>query len=106
MREPKMSDNPKIDPALQSLEARLTAMVPRLPPGVHKQLLYECAFAAGRAAGQRASRHVIRASTAVTLVLALLSVSLPYRAAVHPEAAPLAHTSQSHNILEAERDRS
>jgi hypothetical protein len=100
-----MSDHPWIDPELQSLEARLTSLPPRLPADEQKQLLYECAFAAGKRAGQRASRRMIRASTAVSFVLTLLCVGLAYRANVRQDSVPLAHTSPSYAIAEGERDR-
>jgi hypothetical protein len=101
-----MNDNLWIDPELQSLEARLASQAPRLPATEQTQLLYQCAFAAGKAAGQRACHRVIQASTAVTLVLALLCVSLAYRATLHHEPAPLAHTPPSHGTSEVERERS
>src|SRR5438045_7376781 len=76
LREAEMTDNPLRNPELQSLEARLASMPPRLGAGEQQQLLYQCAFAAGKAAGQRASGRVIRGWTAVTSILALLCVGL------------------------------
>lgn len=63
------------DPRLQALEARLAAMPPQLSTVQQQQLLYECAFAAGR----QSARHTVRrwqASFAGMMVL-LVGLSLP-----------------------------
>jgi hypothetical protein len=100
-----MNDNPLSDPGLQSLEARLASMPPRLAAGEQQQLLYQCAFVAGKAVGQEASRRVIQAWTAVASILALLCVGLAYRMTSQLEHT-LAHSSPSDGAAEVERAQS
>ena len=52
-----MKESQLNQPELQLLEAQLTEMLPRLPLEQQTELLYRCAFTAGRHEGaQRASR--------------------------------------------------
>src|SRR3954468_21330221 len=90
-----MNDNPLNDPLLQSLEARLAGIPPRLPAAEHQQLLYQCAFAAGKAVGQRASSRVIQSWAAAASILALLCAGLAYRTVLDRQLT-LAHSSLAH----------
>src|SRR6266850_7671925 len=74
-----MDDHPLNDPTLQALEARLSALPPRLPERDRQQLLYQCGVAAGQTAAQRAGAQSTRRWMAVTTLLALLSLTLGYR---------------------------
>lgn len=63
------------DPRLQALEARLAAMPPQLSTAQQQQLLYQCAFAAGR----QSARHTVRRWQAAVagLTVVLMGLSLP-----------------------------
>lgn len=63
------------DPRLQALEARLAAMQPQLSTAQQQQLLYQCAFAAGR----QSARHTVRRWQAAVagLMVVLVGLSLP-----------------------------
>ena len=64
------------DPALQALEARLAGVMPQVSATERNELLYQCAFAAGRQAANRTVR-TWQATAAVLVVLLLgMSVSL------------------------------
>ena len=69
------------DAQFQLLEARLAAAAPQLSPSEQQQLLYECAFAAGRNANRKWLRNwQIAAAGLVGMVLGLgLSLSLPIK---------------------------
>ncbi|MBW8883649.1 MAG: hypothetical protein JF612_02495 [Planctomycetia bacterium] len=99
-----MNDNPLNDPLLQSLEARLAGIPPRLPAGQQQQLLYECAFAAGKAAGRRASSRVIQSWAVAASILALLCAGLAYRTVLDRQPA-LAHSSPAHGAAHIKPDR-
>jgi hypothetical protein len=100
-----MNDHSLGDPALQSLEARLASLPPRLAAGEQQQLLYHCALAAGEAAGQRASSRAMRGWIAATSILALVCLGLTYRTAWHPEPA-LVHLSRTDGRANFEQRRS
>ena len=78
---------------LQSLEARLASLPPRLPAGDAQQLLYQCAFAAGQAAGQRANSRAVQRWMIAASLLVLLCGGLAYRAAslAHPSLGKSEH---------------
>jgi hypothetical protein len=84
-----MNDNFLNDPVLQSLEARLAALPPRLSTPEREQLLYHAAFAAGQTAATRTTAHNARPWIGATAVLALLSLTLGYRALVTPSGIAL-----------------
>jgi hypothetical protein len=65
-----MNEHPINDPKLQSFEARLAALTPQLSAGEQQQLLYQCAFAAGR----KANRRSVRRWQAVAALLAVVMV--------------------------------
>lgn len=67
-----MNDHQLNDPRLESLEAYLSSLSPRLASDEQRELLYQCAFAAGE---QAAKQHVRRWRTA-TLALSLLTCGL------------------------------
>ncbi|MBC7854717.1 MAG: hypothetical protein IAF94_14900 [Pirellulaceae bacterium] len=70
-----MNEHTLHDPQLQSLEARLAAMLLQVSPGEQQQLLYQCAFAAGKGVSTRSVRRW-QAGAAVLIVL-LLGMSVP-----------------------------
>jgi len=63
------------DPALQALEARLAAVTPQVSATDRNELLYQCAFAAGRKAANRTIRTW--QATAAMLVVLVLGMSIP-----------------------------
>ena len=71
-----MNDDFAIDPALQSLEARLSAVRPKLPDREAQELLYQCAFAAGQKLAARRTRRWQITSAAMAVLLLGVSVSL------------------------------
>jgi hypothetical protein len=75
-----MNDQSLNDPLLQSLEARLAAIVPQVSQVEQQQLLYQCAFAAGRQSGIRAVRCWQAASAVlVCLVFGLSALYFDHR---------------------------
>ena len=64
------------DPRLQALEARLAAMPPQLSTAQQQQLLYQCAFAAGRQSARHTVRHWQAAVAGLMVVLVGLSLPL------------------------------
>jgi len=70
-----MNDHPLDDPRLRSLEAQLAQMPPQASPAEQQQMLYQCAFAAGRQAARKTTRRW-QAATAVLAVLFGLSIPL------------------------------
>lgn len=70
--------NPKRldDPALQSLEDQLAGLAPQLPAAEQQDLLYRCAFAAGRQAMMRPLRRWQAAAATLSVLLAVLCVPL------------------------------
>ena len=96
-----MNDHSLNDPQLQSLEARLAAMAPRASAAEQQQLLYQCAFAAGRSAsGKLIRRWQVAVGTLAALLLAV-SVSLvqdrflPARQVVEVPVSPREAAQQS-----------
>jgi len=71
-----MNDDFPIDPALQSLEARLAGLRPKLSEREAQELLYQCAFAAGEKAAARRTRRWQLASAAMVVLLVGMSVPL------------------------------
>jgi hypothetical protein len=69
-------DYPLNDPQLQALEARLRAMTPPALPAEQQQLLYGCAFAAGRRVALRALRPWQGAAVVLTVLLIGATVPL------------------------------
>jgi len=100
-----MNDHPLSDPALQSLEARLASLPPRLAAGERQELLYRCAFAAGESAGRRASSRAILGWMVTTSILALVCLALTYRAVSLLQPA-LAHSSPTELRDRLEQPRS
>lgn len=70
-----MNEHTLHDPLLQSLEARLAATPLQLSTGEQQQLLYQCAFVAGKKTSTRSLRRW-QAAAAVLAVL-LLGMSVP-----------------------------
>jgi hypothetical protein len=70
-----MNDHPLDNPRLRSLEAQLAQLAPQASPAEQQQLLYQCAFAAGRQAARKTIRRW-QAATAVVAVLFGLSMPL------------------------------
>ena len=70
-----MNEHTLHDPQLQSLEARLAATNLQISAGEQQQLLYRCAFAAGKSASIRSVRRWQAAAAA--LVLLALGMSVP-----------------------------
>jgi hypothetical protein len=70
-----MNEHTLHDPQLQSLEARLAATPLQLSAGEQQQLLYQCAFAAGK----KTSTHSLRRwqAAAAVLVVLLAGISIP-----------------------------
>lgn len=90
-----MNPSSNIDPELQSLEARLADMAPRLPRDEQKQLLYECAFAAGRKQGA-AALWKWRASAGSLAVVLLVAAAINIFAAGNDDrVGPSVATSPS-----------
>jgi hypothetical protein len=69
-----MSESMRPDPRLQSFEAQLGAMSWQLPVGEQRQLLYQCAFAAGKQAASARLRSWQLATAALLLLLTGVSV--------------------------------
>lgn len=69
-----MNDYPLDDPRLRSLEAQLAQMAPQASPAEQQQLLYHCAFAAGR---QAAGKTIRRWQAAAAALAVLLCLSVP-----------------------------
>jgi len=70
-----MSSNHIDDPALKALENQLAGLAPQISSAEQQDLLYQCAFAAGK---QTLARSLRRWQAAVaTLALLLVSLSLP-----------------------------
>lgn len=68
-----MSEHRLEDPALKDIEARLAAAAPRLEAAEQQELLYRCAFEAGRRAGLgRVRRWQIATVAAAALCVAAL----------------------------------
>jgi hypothetical protein len=70
-----MNDDPLDKLQLQALEARLADAMPAISPALQQQLLYACAFSAGRRAARKRLR-LWQAATA-SLVLLLLATAAP-----------------------------
>lgn len=70
-----MNDDLQFDPALQSLEAQLIAHRPVLTDREYRELLYQCAFAAGRNSAIRRTRRWQVACA--SMVVLLLGTSTP-----------------------------
>ncbi|MDB5390140.1 MAG: hypothetical protein JWM11_5786 [Planctomycetaceae bacterium] len=62
------------DPLLQSLEARLAACAPSVSAAEQQQMLYQCAFAAGRHAGARTTRRWQAATAALAALVVAVSL--------------------------------
>lgn len=71
-----MNDELRDDPTLRPLEARLAAIRPVLPDHECRELLFQCAFAAGRTAGARWTRRWRVASMALVVLMAGMSIPL------------------------------
>ena len=71
-----MNEHTLHDPQLQSLEARLAAMPLQLPAGEQQQLMYRCAFAAGKRTSTRSLRRWQAAAAVLVVLLAGMSVPL------------------------------
>src|SRR5262245_14749454 len=71
-----MNDPSFNDPNLQSFEARLAAMTPQESPARQQELLYHCAFAAGRSAGGKTVRRWQAAVAALAVLLVGMSIPL------------------------------
>lgn len=104
-----MTEHSLNDPSLKSLEARLASSVPSISPADQQQLLYQCAFAAGR----RATMRMVRRWQAATAVLASLVIAVclpqfmaPSRVAIQPppKSAPDKNIEQTRSVLPADRD--
>jgi len=89
-----MSTNHIDDPALKAIEDQLSGLAPQISPAEQQDLLYQCAFAAGK---QTMTRSVRRWQAAVaTLALLLVSLGIPLannqwivaRNETHPEPGP------------------
>lgn len=65
------------DAQFRSLEARLAAANPQLSVSDQQQLLYECAFAAGRDAGRKRLPNWQLVATGLMGIVVGLSLSLP-----------------------------
>jgi hypothetical protein len=78
-----MNEQP-IDPALESLAARLAAQSPRLSAGEAQELLYQCAFAAGQSSAAARTRRWQGLS--VVLAVLLVAAGLPLAAGRLPLA--------------------
>jgi hypothetical protein len=70
-----MNEHTLHDPQLQSLEARLAAMPLQVSAGEQQQLLYQCAFAAGKKTSARSLRYWQAA--AAVLMISTLGMSVP-----------------------------
>lgn len=83
-----MNNDFPIDPKLKSLEARLSALRPKLLDREAQELLYQCAFTAGRKLATRQTRRWQFASAAMAVVLLGVSVSLVKERAIVAEREP------------------
>ena len=84
-----MNHDPLDDPQLQALEARLSTMAPSTPAARQRQLLYECAHAAGRNAAAKSLRRWQTATAAFALLAIGLSVPLARDGALLAERQPV-----------------
>ena len=71
-----MNDGSLSDPLLQALAARLAAAAPMASAAEQQQLLYRCAFAAGRRATRRKLRRWQATAAALAIVVAGLGLPL------------------------------
>lgn len=71
-----MNEHTIHDPQLQSLEARLAAMPLQLPTGEQQQLLYRCAWEAGKKTAGRSLRRWQAATAALVVLLVGMSIPL------------------------------
>jgi hypothetical protein len=85
-----MNDDFSIDPALESLAARLSAVRPKLSDREAQELLYQCAFAVGQKWATRRTRHWQIASAALAVLLLGASVSLVNERVLVAERKPAA----------------
>ncbi|HEX7379056.1 MAG TPA: hypothetical protein VF278_18180 [Pirellulales bacterium] len=85
------------DPHLQALEARLANMPPQVSMTRRQQLLYECAFAAGRKSAGRIVRRWQAAAVVLIMALVGLRVSPAGNAPIAAErgGAALTHREVS-----------
>ncbi len=81
-----MSESLPNDPALESLAARLAACPPRVSDERSQELLYLCAYAAGRSAADRRTRRW--QGVAALLTVLLIGMSIPL---VNRQAGEVAH---------------
>lgn len=81
------------DPRLQALEARLAAMPPQLSMAQQQQLLYQCAFAAGRTSARHTVRRWQAAAAGLMVVLVGLSVPLLDKESVSDKESPVGKES-------------
>jgi hypothetical protein len=100
-----MNDEFSIDPALESLAARVSALRPKLPEREAQDLLYQCAFAAGQKVAARRARRWQIASGAMAVLLLGASISLvnervlvARRDAATMDRAASTQVQTSHNI--------
>jgi len=63
-------NEPRLDPELESLAAKLAAQSPRLPAAESQALLYQCAFSAGQSAASRNLRRWQGLAAALAVLLA------------------------------------
>ena len=71
-----MNDEFPIDPALQSLEVRVSALRPKLPGREVDDLLYHCAFAAGQKVAAGRTRRWQIASAAMAALFIAVSIAV------------------------------
>ena len=72
-----MNEPTRHDPELQSFEARLGAAPLRLPVAEQQQLLYQCAFAAGKKSSIRTLRCWQGAAVGMLILLGAINVPPP-----------------------------
>jgi hypothetical protein len=81
MNEPSLND-----PLLQALEARLAALPPQESSARQQELLYRCAFAAGKSSARRAKQRWQAIAAALALMIVAVSIPLvraPFQVARH-----------------------
>ena len=83
-----MNRDPLDDPQLQALEAQLASMAPAAPAERQRQLLYECAYAAGRNAAGKTLRRWQAAATTFAVLAIGLGVPLARDGALLAERQP------------------
>lgn len=105
-----MSTNRIDDPALKALEDRLIGAAPQLSAAEQSDLLYQCAFAAGRQAMLRPMRRWQAATAALLVLLVGLSVPLANRQNMvakqdtrPPVAAPTPQVALAQPVMESIR---